>query len=525
VDPSAATVETWERRPGAACAPLGGYRRREPERTLLHAVVRDRLEPFLAAARDRSPSGRGLPAHVERDLRAYLDCGILGRGFARVRCPGCGFERLVSFSCKARSCPSCNARRMEDVADHLVHDVFPRVPVRQWVLSFPRRLRFLAARDPRVASRLLDLFTRAVFAWQRRRARRLGVDDPRTAGVTAVQRFGSAINLNVHFHSLIPDGVFDLPGDGPARFIPLKAPSDEEVARMLTAIIRKVARAGLLEGGDDRPGAEEDAFTALQAAEVDRRLRYPDPFEHARRSASLDGFSLHAGVRIHEHDRVGLERLCRYAVRPPFALHRLLQGPDGRLVYRMKRPRGGSLFLVLTPDELLSRIATLVPPPRTHALRYHGLFAPNSKHRRRVVPAVAGSKPAGHAPGHAASADTASMPASTAALARPADEPAAFRLTSPEPPAPERAGPRYRVPWAELLKRVFAFDVLECPRCAGRLEIIAFIAEGSVAKRILDHLGLDAQGPPLARARSPDHPADAGDDGPDYHAADQSYDE
>ena len=134
MEPSFTPVETWERRPGAALAPVPGgaaYRRREPEKTLLHAVVRDRLEPFLAAARDRSPSGRGLPAHIERDLRAYLDCGLLHRGFARVRCAGCGFERLVAFSCKARSCPSCNARRMEDAADHLVHDVFPRVPVRQ----------------------------------------------------------------------------------------------------------------------------------------------------------------------------------------------------------------------------------------------------------------------------------------------------------------------------------------------------------------------------------------------------------
>jgi hypothetical protein len=130
VDRAFTPVETWERHQGAACAPLDGYRRREPEKTLLHAVVRDRLEPFLAATRERSPSGRGLPAHVERDLRAYLDCGLLSRGFARVRCPDCGFERLVAFSCKARSCPSCNARRMEDAADHLARDVFPRVPVR-----------------------------------------------------------------------------------------------------------------------------------------------------------------------------------------------------------------------------------------------------------------------------------------------------------------------------------------------------------------------------------------------------------
>ncbi len=73
-------VETWERHAGAACAPLGEYRRREPEKTLLHEVVRERLESFLAAARERSATGRGLPAFVERDFRAYLDCGILARG-------------------------------------------------------------------------------------------------------------------------------------------------------------------------------------------------------------------------------------------------------------------------------------------------------------------------------------------------------------------------------------------------------------------------------------------------------------
>jgi hypothetical protein len=56
---------------------------------------------------------------------------------------------------------------------------------------------------------------------------------------------------------------------------------------------------------------EEDALAELQAAEVDRRMRFPDPFKHARHPVALDGFSLHAGVRIHENDREGLERLCR----------------------------------------------------------------------------------------------------------------------------------------------------------------------------------------------------------------------
>ncbi|HYS79364.1 MAG TPA: transposase zinc-binding domain-containing protein [Anaeromyxobacteraceae bacterium] len=113
----------WERHPGGACAPLGRYRRREPEKTLLHQVVREELETFLARAREHSAHGRGLPAFVERELCAYLDCGILARGFARLRCPDCGFERLVAFSCKAHVCPSRATRRMEDSADHFVRNV------------------------------------------------------------------------------------------------------------------------------------------------------------------------------------------------------------------------------------------------------------------------------------------------------------------------------------------------------------------------------------------------------------------
>ncbi len=504
-----APVERWERTTGAAAAPLAHYRRREPERSLLHAVVRERLEPFLAAARQHG-SGRGLPAHVERDLRAYLDCGILARGFARVRCPDCGFERLVAFSCKAHICPSCATRRMEDTAEHLVRNVLPRVPVRQWVLSLPRRLRFQAARSSALASRLLDTFTRAVFAWQRRAARRTGVDDPRTGGVTAVQRFGGALNLNVHFHTLVPDGVFEVKAEGPARFVRLPAPRDEDVEAILARVIRRIRK--LVPVGEEEELDPDDPFASLQATEVDRRLRFPDPFPHVRRSAYLDGFSLHAGVRVHENDRQGLERLCRYAARPPFALHRLSAGPDGTLVYRMKRPRGGSLFLGLTPDQLLTRIATLAPPPRTHAVRYHGVFAPNAKVRARVVPA-------GEDPG-------TRRPASTDPVARPLSSEAPPLTAAPPASRPAR-GRSYRVPWAELLEKVFAVDVLACPRCDGRLEVIAFITQPSVARQILDHLGLCSQAPPVppvaaAAPAAADPPTEAE---PEYDCVDPVFEE
>ena len=134
---------------------------------------------------------------------------------------------------------------------------------------------------------------RAVFAWQRKAARRLGAVDPRTGGVTAVQRAGSALNLNnVHFHTLAPDGVFTLGEDGPARFVPLPPPEDEDVEAILRRVIRRTVK--VLAPYDE--GSEDDALAALQAAEVDRRLRYPDPFPPVRRCAFLEGFSLHAGV-------------------------------------------------------------------------------------------------------------------------------------------------------------------------------------------------------------------------------------
>ena len=90
------------------------------EDPVLHRVVRENLETFLREVADRSDGG-GLPRFVEREFREFLTCGALSRGFARVRCESCAFERLVPFSCKRRGfCPSCGGRRMAEQAAHLV---------------------------------------------------------------------------------------------------------------------------------------------------------------------------------------------------------------------------------------------------------------------------------------------------------------------------------------------------------------------------------------------------------------------
>jgi hypothetical protein len=126
------------------------YQRRTPESTVLYRIVQQGLETFLASARDQ---GRVVPRFVERELRAFLDCGLLCRGFLRVRCDDCGRERLVAYSCKTRGfCPSCGARRMTDTAAHLVDRVFPELPVRQYVLSLPFALRYRLAFDQELCS-------------------------------------------------------------------------------------------------------------------------------------------------------------------------------------------------------------------------------------------------------------------------------------------------------------------------------------------------------------------------------------
>jgi len=146
------------------------YIPRRPEEGVLYEAVQGELETFLARAHARE---RPVPRFVERELRAFLRCGIPAFGFLRVHCDACGLDRVVAFSCKGRGfCPSCGGRRMADTAAHLVDRVLPVVPVRQWVLSLPFALRYRLAYDAQLTSAVLAIFVRTVFASLRRCARK-----------------------------------------------------------------------------------------------------------------------------------------------------------------------------------------------------------------------------------------------------------------------------------------------------------------------------------------------------------------
>ena len=125
------------------------YQRRRPERSAAYQVVRENLKTWVVQRRaGKLVVGENwvvasVPGYVERDLRKFLECGILAHGFARARCEQCGKDFLVAYSCKGRGmCPGCNTRRMVETAAHMVEHVFPAAAVRQWVVVFPKRVRY-----------------------------------------------------------------------------------------------------------------------------------------------------------------------------------------------------------------------------------------------------------------------------------------------------------------------------------------------------------------------------------------------
>jgi hypothetical protein len=337
----------YERRPGAASTPLPrGYRPRAPHATAYYRVIADHLETMLEMARARSAHGFGLPRYVEASFRRSLDCGIVERGFARVVCPSCHYEVLVPFSCKTRGlCPSCEGRRMADGAAHLVDHVLPScADVRQWTLSLPRWLRFRLLCEPALVSAVLRVFVRVVSAYHRRRARQRGVADGQTGAVTAIQRAGSFANANVHFHTLVPEGVWHEQPDGTVTFHAFPPPTDEDVLTITTRIVRRIAR--LLRARDadveaiDPPEVDELAHANTEAVQLPLAVRAP-PAPSAlsgHRAALVDGFSLHANTVVDAGDRTGLERLCRYLLRPLIRADRLALRADGRVEYTFKRP-------------------------------------------------------------------------------------------------------------------------------------------------------------------------------------------
>lgn len=357
---------------------------------------------------------------------------------------------------------------------HLVERVFPSVPVRQWLLSVPKQVRYHLVRKRKLRKKVREIFMDEVFKDVRRRA---GVTRKAQGGAVTVEpRFGSALNLNLHLHSAVLDGVYveDLRAGG-LKFVEARPPTDEEVQalaeRVRDRIRRLFEREGIELDGASGESEEPELFDAIRAASIRDLIALSDPLRRVtavgkRESwevpekkccGQADGYSVHANVRIEADDRDGLEQLLRSLLRPPYASERFREREDGKIEYELRRPRDdGSTHLILEPLDLLEKLAALIPPPREHGLTYHGILAPHAKKRGEVT---------------------------RSSRAAPDDN---------GDPGVSRAD------WAILLKRTFGDEVLWCPRCGHRLKVIACITDAETAREILEAMGEWRTPPALA---------------------------
>jgi hypothetical protein len=130
---------------------------------------------------------------------------------------------------------------MAESAALLVDDVLPPVPIRQWVLSFPYQLRLLLAQQPEMMGKVLEIVYRTLATHLIRKAG-FNKHSAQTGAVTLIQRFGSALNLNLHFHMLFLDGVYAEDQYGAMRFHRVKAPAREELGALVHKISQRVSR-------------------------------------------------------------------------------------------------------------------------------------------------------------------------------------------------------------------------------------------------------------------------------------------
>ena len=459
----------------------------------LQEVLREGVRQLVGvlASHDRT-----LPYFVTREFEAYLGCRDPKQGFAWLECAPCEHHRCVLFSCKTRGfCPSCLGRRMNEKAAHWVDRVIPWAATRQFVLTVPWPRRFLLARRPDLAEGVLQVALRCIARFYRRATgRRAG----QSGSVTAIQRFGSALQLNLHFHVLHLDGVYDRGADGSLRFFrvaPRTADVEALVERIGVRCERWLAARGFAgEAEDSNPGDGDDADDALgvmqQASLAQQVATERRPVKKVKRTqvlggkerplgpncASYEGYNLHAGVHLDAMDRAGLERLCRYVLRPPLALPRLerFQGVDGRTMVRIEMKRtysDGTHAIELSALGLAEKLAAIVPPPRANTVIYGGVLAANAALRPDVIPRA---------------------PTSTDAEKAAREARKLKRRDGPQPSL--RA--QLALSWADLLQRVFRVDGWECPQCKKAMSLRTVVIGVPACTRILHGLQ-NAAGPPV----------------------------
>ncbi|HEY8377516.1 MAG TPA: transposase, partial [Nannocystis sp.] len=252
----------------------------------------------------------------------------------------------------------------------------PRVPVRHWVLSLPSPQRFEWAGDRAAEGAIARAFVRAIFGRLR------GGADEKEAGcgaVVAIHRHGSALDLNLHVHALVVDGVFCRDGEN-ARF---RAHSLDQAD--LAAVAEEVRAAlGQVRGA----GEKEPSLARLQRAARRRRVAVRGSEVHARRAGmvcDMAGLRVFAGAPLSAEDRAGLRRICDYVTRPASARLSRGEGNADALAVPLPPQPDGATHAILEAGEVVGRLAAGMPEEPAISVRTFGVLAPRAAHEWQLT--------------------------------------------------------------------------------------------------------------------------------------------
>jgi hypothetical protein len=348
----------------------------------------------------RDAIGRPVSKLIRREFERFSRCGNPAFGYAALGCMSCGFQLGVAASCKGSAwCPYCLSRRQAKHTTHLVDGIFGSVPVRHWVLCLPPRLRYTIGYNPGVLSATVNAFARSIrryLRWKAKRELKLeSVDLSHSGAVSFIHRCSANVDTNVHFHCLVPDGVFIQRDGGPVEFHALSRPTDQEIEQVALRTCRLVCAALERRGFWSWSGDRSSTTTIEGVLRFgDRKARPAKFFPQAARHgeggvAPRNGayaFHVNADHLVEAGDRRSLMELVEYVLAPPLA-DAQLSFDEGNIVIRMKRPRHDqSVVDVVEPLTFLDRLAALVSRARSNAIRYHGIYGSNARLRAAVVP-------------------------------------------------------------------------------------------------------------------------------------------
>jgi len=250
------------------------YRPRRPERTAFYRLLEQHFDDYVYAYEERfEPKAGPLRPVVRPTVEAFLDCGRLHGGFARLRCPSCKDEHLLAFSCQSRNfCPSCQAKRSLLFAEKLREQILAPVPHRHFTHSIPKALRGLLERE----RSLLSLLSQTAFEAMNKSFQKLfDRKDVRPGSVSSIQTFGSfGANWNPHIHCLVTEGVFTPQGE----FLPLPDPA--------TSLLKDI----------------EERFRRLLLSRLHRAERLSEPFMNKLMEWNPSGFSVYAEQLVFDHE-------------------------------------------------------------------------------------------------------------------------------------------------------------------------------------------------------------------------------